>query len=115
MTVASIKTINDHGEIYKAIMLWCPGCEKTSADGVVYGGLHLLPISGSRETRPTWIWDHNLERPTLYPSILTRGSGDSVCHSFLRDGTWIFLQDSTHKYAGQEVPMVDLPDWAIAE
>lgn len=34
------------------------------------------------------------------------------CHSFLRDGVWDFLSDSAHALAGQQVPMIPIPDWA---
>ena len=36
------------------------------------------------------------------------------CHSFLVDGVWQFLGDSAHALAGQNVPMVPLPDWLAA-
>jgi Family of unknown function (DUF6527) len=77
-------------------LLWCPGC-----DGAVM-------------IDNTWSFNGNAERPTFEPSILTTGS-DSQCHSFLRDGQWQFLSDSTHKLAGQTVPMIDLPDWLEQE
>jgi hypothetical protein len=34
-----------------------------------------------------------------------------VCHSFLTDGVFHFLGDCTHPYAGQQVPLPELPDW----
>ena len=36
-----------------------------------------------------------------------------VCHSFVTDGVWRYLGDSTHEQAGRSVPVVDLPDWAL--
>lgn len=33
------------------------------------------------------------------------------CHSFLRNGQWEFLGDSTHKLAGKNAQMVPLPVW----
>ena len=35
------------------------------------------------------------------------------CHAFLRNGVWDFLNDSAHHLAGQQVPMVPLPDWLL--
>lgn len=35
------------------------------------------------------------------------------CHSFLRNGVWEFLGDSAHHLAGQNVPMVPLPDYLL--
>src|SRR5215207_11050953 len=113
MTVALVKTIKDHDEIYQAILIWCPGCSETHEDGSLRGGLHMLPISGDSTKRPTWIWNGDLEKVLLSPSILSRHM-DIVCHSFVQNGMWEFLSDSTHKLSGQKVPMVDLPDWLLA-
>jgi hypothetical protein len=92
-------------DVYQALMFICPGCAET------HTGLHMLPVSGVTE-RPMWTFDGNLEAPTLSPSILTRHGDMLVCHSFLRNGVFEFLGDSTHSLAGQHVPMPDLPDWA---
>ena len=42
------------------------------------------------------------------------------CHTFVgcngaQPGEVIFLSDCTHEFAGQQVPMPDLPDWAVKE
>ncbi len=96
-----------HGECeYIYLMFVCPGCI-----GVLGGsGLHMIPVNSSIK-EPHWIWDGNLERPTLSPSLLTGKSTADVCHSFLRDGVFEFLNDCTHALAGQKVDMPDLPDW----
>lgn len=77
-------------------------------------GLHMLAVN-SPQHPPSWDWNGNLERPTLSPSILSRTGPDGVniCHSYLRDGVFEFLEDCTHKRAGQQVPMSDLPEWAV--
>lgn len=81
--------------------LWCPACDDA------------VRIDSS------WQWNGDLERPTFTPSILTRGyhgqQVERVCHSFLTDGVWHFLPDCTHDKAGQDVPVVDLPDWLATE
>lgn len=41
----------------------------------------------------------------------TREPAWGNCHSFLRAGVWEFLSDCSHSMAGQNVPMVPLPDW----
>jgi len=41
--------------------------------------------------------------------------GEIRCHSYLRAGVWEFLADCTHTMAGQQVPMVDLPDWIAGD
>ncbi len=77
--------------------LWCPACDD------------LVSIND------TWSWNGDTERPTFAPSLLTEGGQGSVCHSFVTDGVWNYLGDSTHTMAGQAVPMVDLPEWVLAE
>ncbi|MGN6413799.1 DUF6527 family protein [Flexivirga sp.] len=102
------------------VFLWCPGCD----------ALHMV------STGPNgWAFDGNTERPTLSPSLLVKavqwpdGEGPeptgakrrdrhpnitpgehTACHSFVRDGQWQFLPDSTHHLAGQTVPCVPIPD-----
>lgn len=100
-------------------MLWCPGCDDLHAVG--YGAAD------------KWQFDGNLERPTISPSILVHGNqwppeypeyvkhrhasvkpgDDTICHSFVRDGQWQFLPDSTHVLSGQTVPCVPIPDGLI--
>lgn len=109
--IAQLIWVLDGEQRYQGLMFWCPGCE--AADGG--GGLHLLPIAGDTGGKPRWDFDGNLEAPTLTPSILTRISRDPelVCHSFLREGVFQFLNDCSHKLAGQHVPMPELPEWAV--
>lgn len=115
MTFAVLRRINDQGDIYEGLFVWCPGCQEIDADtGDKYGGLHLLPVRGDKSKRPTWDWNGDCEKVTLSPSILTKMShrGDNfVCHSYLQDGVWKFLSDCTHPFANTEIPMVPLPDW----
>lgn len=125
--ISQIRGVDDPRGRYDALMLWCPGCEHyRDGDPEPAGGLHMLPVSGDSSLRPTWQFDGNLDAPTLSPSILTRleharrhvdgelrDVGLFVCHSFLRAGVWEFLSDCTHALAGQRVPAVSLPDWAV--
>lgn len=115
---AMVRTVNDHGVRYLALMFVCPGCaeERTLENGVIYRptGLHVLPVN-SPQTKPSWDWDRNIEKPTLSPSILTGKGTENICHSFLRKGVFQFLNDSTHSLAGQFVEMPDLPDWITNE
>lgn len=99
-----------------SMWLWCPGCEDS----------HRIVVFGTNG----WTWNKSTTAPTIEPSIKVTGvqwppesgfhkpshatvaAGDqTVCHSFLRDGRWEFLSDSTHVLAGQAVPMVPLPVW----
>lgn len=79
--------------------LWCPACDD------------VVMINDS------WSWNGDAERPTFSPSLLSRHTvrGElQVCHSFVTAGIWNYLGDCTHKSAGQQVPMVDLPEWLTA-
>lgn len=88
------------------IGLWCLGCD----------GIHVVRVEGNEH--PLWSWDHNVDAPTLSPSILVTyqdlsGEGeDERCHSFVKNGNWEYLPDCTHNLAGQTIPV---PDWPYAE
>ena len=68
-----------------------------------------------REGLDVWKWDGNWERPTFTGSMLSnkrQWPGYPRCHSYLENGRWRFLKDSTHPLAGQEdVPMVPIKDF----
>ena len=108
------KIVRDGDGLFYGIRLDCPGCEP---------GAHVLPVSWLPEGettesphvagKPHWAFDGNFERPTLSPSILSRGTdGDEprVCHSFVRDGRIEFLGDCTHALAGQKVDLPEISD-----
>ena len=77
--------------------MWCPGCDD----------VHRITDA--------WGWNGSETAPTFTPSILQTGGSRGIrCHSFLVDGVWQFLGDSTHAMAGQHVPMVALPEWVGA-
>ena len=76
-------------------------------------GMLVLPVirSGTRDETPCWTWNGDTARPTLRPSLLTRMEWKEppvVCHSFVNDGFVEFLSDSTHSFAGQTVPLIDV-------
>lgn len=76
--------------------VWCPGCETS----------HVIDLG-------LWEWDGGVERPSFHPSLLiyrTVGPENTPerCHSFIRDGKWQYLSDSTHALAGLTVPMVPI-------
>lgn len=118
---AMLRRVDDHGVIYEALMFVCPGCQTPQmlSDGSTYTptGVHVLAVNSTTK-QPQWTWDGNLEAPTLSPSILSRtapfvdGAPQGVCHSYLKAGVFEFLSDCTHEFAGQHVPMPDLPEWA---
>jgi hypothetical protein len=91
--------------------IWCPGCDMAHAPAVVGS-------DGSQPDGPCWEWNgRDDDQFGIEPSLLVQGwsGGASVCHSFIRNGRWEFLGDSTHQLAGRTVPMVPLPDWLVRE
>lgn len=86
-------------------VVWCPGCNR----------LHRFNVYGPNEvTGAKWSWDKNAERPTFTPSLkISMNGGKDICHSFLQNGQWKFLNDCTHHLAGKTVDLPDLPDWAV--
>ena len=79
----------------------CPGCRARHAFWVQD------PARG-----PSWVFDGDMESPTVSPSVLVRGvdesGGDFNCHIFIRRGQIEFLGDCTHPLAGQIVAMEDV-------
>ena len=83
---------HDGGQVAR---MWCTGCEDH----------HMVTLN----SETGWQWNGSTESPTFAPSILVSGgSQNSRCHSFVRDGHWEFLSDSSHALAGQTVPMVPI-------
>jgi len=73
----------------------------------------ILPvmIGGTRRGTPNWTWNGSIDRPTVKPSVLTRGGdehGEHICHSFINDGRVQFLGDCTHEFAGQTLDLLDV-------
>ena len=105
--VASVRTSMSHGT---RLLLWCPGCTD----------LHQIYYVGADGVVPQvcWDFDGNLACPTISPSLrvgwtnLVTGE-QHVCHSFITAGQWVFLSDSTHPLAGQDVPLPPLPQWVL--
>jgi hypothetical protein len=92
------------------LIFWCEGC-KTH---------HYVQHEGV----PKWDWCGSLQRPTVRPSILCRGTvpitdeehtilmngglvdpKPTVCHMMIRDGQIEYLGDCTHALAGRTVAM----------
>lgn len=104
---------------------WCQGCEAS----------HTVHIGSGYG--PRWRWNGSADAPTFEPSVFIRTGHHvpgvklmpdgrcgfcvsaeedghptlcSVCHTFIRDGRVQFLPDCTHRYAGQTLPLPDLPE-----
>lgn len=105
---AKLIDVDDNGVYYQSLAFVCPGC--ALRENGRWSGLHMIPVNTDKKS-PSWDWNGDLEKPTLSPSILTNGHSSFVCHSFLTDGVFNFLTDSTHPLSGQQIPIPDLPDW----
>lgn len=112
---------------YRALMHWCPGCNK----------VHGCKIGGDGPTKWTFNGDYNV--PSFSPSMLIRTNHDgekrspdgqmrTVCHYFIKTGAELqnrepgrafdpaksyidFCGDSPHALSGK---VVELPDWPYA-
>lgn len=90
-------------------IFYCPGCEMH----------HQVYVKGeAKGNGPKWGWNGSKEKPTFTPSILVRypwgeERKECVCHSFVTDGKIRYLNDCTHKLAGEiiELPDRDGDDW----
>lgn len=89
---------------------YCPGCAlQIAAQNPDMGPdtVHLFSVHIAN-VRDVHRFNFDANRPTLEPSLLvTGGSGDRRCHSYVRDGRIQFLSDCTHPLAGQTI---DLPE-----
>jgi hypothetical protein len=65
----------------------------------------LRPAMVDKQQPPTAV------RVLGHPEPHTREPSFGNCHSFLKNGVWEFLGDCAHPLAGQNVPMMPLPDW----
>lgn len=63
----------------------------------------MLPVLVGNQTRfgtPNWNWNGDVDKPTIRPSVLTRGY-NFTCHSWINDGVMQFLTDTTgHEHEG---------------
>lgn len=94
----------------------CPVEEATHVTLNIPGptGLLTLPVilRGTREGTGCWSWNGSVDAPTLKPSVRTQGGRRGVewlCHSWINDGAAQFLDDCTHEFRGQTVPLQDVP------
>lgn len=79
---------------------WCPGCRC----------LHLVHTQPQPEPSPVWTMTGPPDKPTIRPSILTRGGAeDRCCHVFITEGQIEYLHDCNHALAGKTVPMDNDP------
>ncbi|MCY3784592.1 MAG: DUF6527 family protein [Chloroflexi bacterium] len=85
---------------------FCPACKCEH-------GFRVDAVYWEDQGLAVWTWDGNEQTPTFVGSMLANARqhpGRPLCHSFVENGQWRFLDDSTHDLAGQTVPMVPYPE-----
>ena len=89
------------------VYYWCPGCKD----------VHCVPfVYGSDKLPRRWLFDGNLDYPTLSPSVKhLQESGDSRCHYHVQSGWIRFCGDcAVHKLGGQNFELLTLPQWPLS-
>jgi hypothetical protein len=76
-------------------IVFCPGCNE----------IHRFDFR--------WIFDGNKQNPSFTPSLRIFDNNGTVCHSYLKNGIWEFLNDCRHNLAGKKIPLPDLPDYIL--
>ena len=88
-----------------AYFVYCPACSRS----------HRFIVENEANPGYAWEFNGNEDSPTFHPSIRVHCSPWEVggkswqCHSYLKNGEWDFLDDSTHEVRGK-VPMIDFPE-----
>jgi hypothetical protein len=94
------------------VLIMCPGCQS------LHRPVFRCPEHGGPAEGPVWEGDPYSTPFSMEPSYKATWIEDGVekvCHSFLRNGQWDFLEDcSAHKLRGLH-PMIDLPHWVTRE
>lgn len=88
----------------------------------ITGVIHLpVILKGTRDGTGCWSWNGDVDTPTLRPSVKTTWPAnpdaeedfkewrtERVCHSWINDGNVVFLDDCTHEFKGQTVPLIEI-------
>jgi hypothetical protein len=71
----------------------------------------MLPVLVGNQTRfgtPNWNWNGDVDKPTIRPSVLSRGH-NFTCHSWINNGEMQFLSDTTGEghaeFANKTIPL----------
>lgn len=89
---------SNNNEVYMThYAYFCIGCNKLHFFGVNAEGHHS--------------WNNDYDKPTISPSLLQNFRADSICHSFIRNGTIEYLGDCFHSLKNQIIPLPDTSTW----
>ncbi len=98
--------INDGDGECLGHIIECPACGHGHFFNNAHGALQ-------HPRKQNWDFNGNLESPSFTPSMLVtvppmNGKPKQICHSFVTDGQIRFLNDCTHKYAGQTLELPEI-------
>lgn len=73
-------------------IIYCPACKKEHA------------------FNKSWGFNNDFDKPTVDSSLLVNGYDEELCvdfrcHSFIKEGTIIYLGDCTHDMKGERIPL----------
>lgn len=89
-----------------------------AAEGEIEGGRRQMIFLIRHHPQGDWLWNHDLEKPTISPSYKMShpvpGVNGYVDHFILTDGRLQFCGDSTHQWAGQTLALPPLNDAELA-
>jgi hypothetical protein len=85
-------------------IFYCPGCDS-------HHDVYIRPHTNS--VGASWSFTGSFDRPTFSPSInvkVEKTNGELIlrCHFFVADGSIRYLDDCTHRLAGQTVELPDI-------
>jgi hypothetical protein len=72
----------------------CVGCDDE----------HTVPVDGPH----AWGFNNDFLAPTLTPSLLIRYHNGTICHLYVENGSIRYLDDCSHAYKSQTVPMPEI-------
>jgi hypothetical protein len=72
-----------------------------------------VQLEGIQGSPGSWTWNGSTEAPSLWPSLRTKWEGGQegktiVCHSWIKEGSVLFLSDSNHSNAGKTLALKDV-------
>ena len=84
-----------------SVSLMCPACERVHTLRAQDSGV-MSDVDG------VWYWNLSYDNPTFYPSLIFEDK-HGICHSWIEDGSMVYLTDSTaHKLGGLTLSIREL-------
>jgi len=101
----SQRKVRPFGSVPGIFEFYCAGCKME----------HVFYTVKDVPNRPTWLFNGDLDKPTLSPSLLVEFTWGEErtpcrCHSFIKEGNIQYLNDCTHALAGQTVPLLPIDE-----